>query len=89
MKPSQHDNLLLLQASKAKTVQGFFFFASCAALAMMLFRNIAGFALLKYATQAQASTNYTSESLNPQLTNSIGDKGGPTLYYNGSGPVPP
>ena len=89
MKPFQHDNLLLLQASKAKTIQLFFFFASCAALAMMLFRHIAGFALLKYATQAQAVTNNTSESLNPQLTNSIGDKGGPTLYYNGSGPVPP
>ena len=89
MKPSQHDNLPFLQASRAKTFQLFFFFASCAALAMMLFRNIASFALLNYATQAQAATNYTSESLNPQLTNSIGDKGGPTLYYNGSGPVPP
>ena len=89
MRPSQHDNLPLLQASKAETIQLFFFFASCAALAMMLFRNIASLALLNYATQAQAATNYTSESLNPQLTNSIGNKGGPTLYYNGSGPVPP
>ena len=89
MKPSHHENLPFLQASKAKTLHLFFFFASCAALAMMLFRNIAGFALLKYATQAQAATNYTSEALNPQLTNTIGDKGGPTLYYNGSGPVPP
>ena len=89
MKPSRHDNFPFPQASKAKTIQLFFFFASCAVLAMMLFRNIASLALLKYATQAQAATNYTSEALNPQLTNSIGDKGGPILYYNGSGPVPP
>ena len=55
----------------------------------MLFQNIASLALLQYATLIFAATNYTSEALNPQLTNSIGDKGGPTLYYNGSGPVPP
>ena len=55
----------------------------------MLFHPIARLALLQYATRALASTNYTSEALNPQLTNTIGDKGGPILYYNGSGPVPP
>ena len=55
----------------------------------MLFQNIASLALLQYATQGLAATAYTPEALNPQLTNTIGDKGGPTLYYNGSGPVPP
>ena len=55
----------------------------------MLFRNIASFALLQYASYTVAATSYTPEALNPQLTNTIGDKGGPTLYYNGSGPVPP
>src|SRR5271170_6781645 len=28
-------------------------------------------------------------AFNPQLTNSIPNVGGPVLYYNGSGPVPP
>ncbi|MCJ1308896.1 hypothetical protein MMC25_002551 [Agyrium rufum] len=28
-------------------------------------------------------------ALDPQLTNSLPTNGGPTLYYNGSGPVPP
>jgi hypothetical protein len=30
----------------------------------------------------------TPQALNPQLTNTIPDVGGPVLYYNGSGPVP-
>ena len=89
MKPFQHAEIILLQTRKAKTIQLCFFFASCACLAVMLFSNIASLALLQYATHAVATTNYTSDALNPQLTNSIGDKGGPTLYYNGSGPVPP
>ena len=55
----------------------------------MLFQNLASLALLQYATQARAATNSTPEALNPQLTDTIGDKGGPILYYNGSGPVPP
>ena len=89
MKPSQHAEITLLQTPKTKTIQVFFFFASCACLAIMLFQDIASLALLQYATRVLAATNYTSEALNPQLTNSIGDNGGPTLYYNGSGPVPP
>lgn len=76
---------------KANTVQlyFFFFFASCACLSIMLFQNIAGLALLQYATGASSATNHSPEALNPILTNTIGDNGGPTLYYNGSGPVPP
>lgn len=31
----------------------------------------------------------TPPALNPQLTNTESTHGGPTLYYNGSGPVPP
>ena len=31
----------------------------------------------------------TSPALNPKLTDTIPNVGGPTLYYNGSGPVPP
>lgn len=89
MKPSHHASLFLSQAPDPNTVQWFFFFASCAVLSIMLFQNIASLALLQYATDTWAATNYTSQALNPQLTNTIGDKGGPTLYYNGSGPVPP
>ena len=54
----------------------------------MLFHQLASLALLQYATLG-STTSYTPEALNPQLTNTIGDKGGPTLFYNGSGPVPP
>ena len=43
----------------------------------------------QYANQGQAKVDATPEALNPDLENTIGDKGGPTLYYNGSGPVPP
>lgn len=89
MKPSQHGRIPVPQAPKAKTIQLFFFLASCTGLSIMLFKNIASLALLQYATHASAGTNYTSQALDPQLTNTIGDKGGPTLYYNGSGPVPP
>ncbi|MCJ1458766.1 hypothetical protein MMC28_009140 [Mycoblastus sanguinarius] len=55
----------------------------------MLFRSVGSFVLLQYATNALRAQNSTPQALNPQLTNTIGDKGGPTLYYNGSGPVPP
>ena len=38
----------------------------------------------------QAVTNSTPQALNPLLTNSTPNApGGPILYYNGSGPVPP
>ena len=66
-----------------------FSFATCAFLAIMLFRSVGSFVLLQYATNALRAQNSTPQALNPQLTNTIGDKGGPTLYYNGSGPVPP
>ena len=95
MKPSQHHtniSLPLPRLPKAYTVQlffCFFLFAFGACLSIMLFQNIASLALLQYATHAAAATNYTPEALNPKLTNTIGDNGGPTLYYNGSGPVPP
>ena len=89
MKPPQHALITLPQAPKAQTVQLFFFFASCVSLSVMLFKNIASLALMQYPAYGLAATSYTPEALNPQLTNTIGDKGGPTLYYNGSGPVPP
>lgn len=46
-------------------------------------------ALLRPVAFALGAQDSTPEALNPQLTNTIGDDGGPTLYYNGSGPVPP
>ena len=67
----------------------FFFYASCLVLSIMLFQHVAGLALLQYATRASAAADYSPEALNPILTDTIGDNGGPTLYYNGSGPVPP
>ena len=44
---------------------------------------------LMLAAHAQGATNSLSEALNPHLTNTVPDNGGPVLYYNGSGPVPP
>jgi sphingomyelin phosphodiesterase len=46
---------------------------------------------LSLASHVRAATNYTSEALDPQLTNKYAAQGsgGPRLYYNGSGPVPP
>ena len=89
MKLSQHAHIPSPQLPKATTVQLLFFITFCASLSIMLFQNIASLALLQYATYSLAATDYTPEALNPKLTNTIGDKGGPTLYYNGSGPVPP
>ena len=89
MKPSQQSHAFLLQWPKARIIQLLLFFASCATLSIMLFHQVAGLALLQYAARTSAATSYTPEALNPKLTNTIGDKGGPTLYYNGSGPVPP
>ena len=45
--------------------------------------------LLPLSPPVLAATSTAPEALNTQLTNSIGDNGGPVLYYNGSGPVPP
>ena len=40
--------------------------------------------------EAQATVNSTPQALNPDLQNTIPNApGGPILYYNGSGPVPP
>ena len=55
----------------------------------MLLYRISGLALLQYAGYALGASDYNPKALDPKLTNTIGDKGGPTLYYNGSGPVPP
>ena len=65
------------------------FFVSLICLTIMLLRNVGSFVLLQYATHALGLINSTPEALNPQLTNTIDDKGGPILYYNGSGDVPP
>ena len=89
MKPSQHSDPFFLQWPRAKIVHLLLFFASCASLSIMLFHQTAGLALLQYSARTLAATSYTPEALDPKLTNNIGDKGGPTLYYNGSGPVPP
>jgi hypothetical protein len=45
-------------------------------------------ALLTGFPQTFAATSSNPPALNPQLTNTIPDVGGPILYYNGSGPVP-
>jgi len=65
------------------------FFLSLAGLTIMLLRNIGSLVLLQYTTHALGASQATPEALNPQLTNTIPDTGGPILYYNGSGPVPP
>ena len=48
-----------------------------------------GLLVFQYAGQGQGKVNSTPQALNPDLQNTIGDNGGPTLHYNGSGPVPP
>lgn len=45
-------------------------------------------ALFSFIDIAVAATISTPQALNPNLTNTICDNGGPTFYYNGSGPVP-
>ena len=55
---------------------------------IMLFVQVT-FAVLQYATAGLGSQDSTPQALNPQLTNTIPDNGGPVLYYNGSGDVPP
>ena len=45
--------------------------------------------LFVFAFHVLGAVNSTKQALNPQLDNTIGDNGGPPLYYNGSGPVPP
>lgn len=74
---------------RSKTLHLVLFLFFLAFLTMVLLRNFAGLALLQYATPILGVTDATPESLNPQLTNTIPDNGGPVLYYNGSGPVPP
>ncbi len=47
-------------------------------------------ALSSFLLEAQATVNSTPQALNPDLQNTIPNApGGPILYYNGSGPVPP
>lgn len=55
---------------------------------MMVPRSLFLFATAISVSYA-ALTNSTSQALNPFLQNTVPDApGGPTLYYNGSGPVP-
>ena len=49
---------------------------------------VTAFALFSFIDTAFGVTISTPQALNPNLTNTIGDNGGPTLHYNGSGPVP-
>ena len=57
---------------------------------MKCFQAIAVSCALGLGSYVWAATNYTSEALDPQLTNKYATNGaGPKLYYNGSGPVPP
>lgn len=51
--------------------------------------HVGAVALYLFIDLAFGATNSTPQALNPKLTNTIDDNGGPTLYYNGSGPVPP
>ena len=79
----------LAKCRASVSVSLIFFLLSFAILTMMLLYRVASLALLQYAGAALAATKSTPEALNPQLTNTIGDNGGPVLYYNGSGDVPP
>lgn len=56
---------------------------------MYYFNNIGSLVLVHLLPYALAAVNSTPQALNPDLKNTIGDNGGPVLYYNGSGPVPP
>lgn len=65
------------------------FLLSLASVTVMLLFSLGSLLLLLYPKHALGASDATPEALNPQLTNTIPDNGGPVLYYNGSGPVPP
>jgi len=56
---------------------------------MFYFGGISAIVLSLLIDAVVGATSSTPQALNPKLTNTIGDNGGPILYYNGSGPVPP
>ena len=58
-------------------------------LNMFLVAGTLGFLVLQLSAPSHAAGQYSKQALNPFKQNTIGDNGGPTLYYNGSGPVPP
>ena len=45
--------------------------------------------ILQFSAPSGAAVKSSPEALNPYPQNLIDDNGGPTLYYNGTGPVPP
>lgn len=51
--------------------------------------GVSAFALWISVATVLGAINSSPQALNPNLKNTLGDNGGPTLYYNGSGPVPP
>jgi len=56
----------------------------------MLSVNALGGLVLSFSVLSSlAAVRSSPQALNPQLTNTIPDNGGPILHYNGSGPVPP
>ena len=58
-------------------------------LAMSVSMCTLALVLLQLSIGAAAAKESVPAALNPQLTNTLDTKGGPILYYNGSGPVPP
>ena len=85
MKPFHHGRPF----ARAKVFESFIFFVSLFLLTIMLLNAFRGIVLLQYAIIGLGKADSVPPALNPQLTNTIPDDGGPVLYYNGSGDVPP
>ena len=64
-------------------------FAAFLPIAMAISLCTLALVLLRLTASIQAAPDPGLAPLDPQLTNSLDTKGGPTLYYNGSGDVPP
>ena len=82
------NNLAGSDVSYKKTAP-FPLFTSLVFIAMAVSISLLSLVLLHLPIDAQTIPTLGLDPLNPQLTNSIDAKGGPTLYYNGSGDVPP
>ena len=54
-------------------------------MASLLFSSLVLWTFVQLVVSQQA----IPPAFNPQLTNTVSNGNGPTLFYNGSGPVPP